>query len=177
MGLYTAGFTDYKTHGFPDGDFNQTILRLKIGVPGLSGSYFNDYINPADNMLNFARKITPDRIITKGDERHDRWRTAAAHVQVGPFSWGIKMITGDPGPYKDRQTYEEDGQEYYKSWGKYDPTKYSNGIQYWGIGPLRFGTDSKQNRHNWQNVKAHDRFDIPHFPMVQGRTKRRYWFW
>jgi len=178
FGLYTAGYTNYKTHGFPDGDFNQTLVSLKIGVPGLSVRYTNDYINPSDNMLNFARKITPDRIITKGDDKHDRWRTAAFHVQVGPVSRGMKVITGDPGPWDDRYVLEdENGQKYYAPHGKYDPLKYSNGILYWGIGPLRFGTDSEQNRHKWQNVKAHDRFDIPHFPMVPGRYKRRYWFW
>jgi hypothetical protein len=178
LGIYTAGFTNYTTHGFPDGDFDQTVLRLKIGVPGLSGSYYNDYINPANSLLAFCRNISPDRIVTKGDAMEDRWRTAAAHVQVGPFSWGTKMITGDPGSRRNRETYEdENGQKYYKAYGKYDPIKYSNGIVYWGIGPFRFGSDSEANRHKWQNENAHKSLGIPFFPMKPGRSKRFYFFW
>jgi hypothetical protein len=108
----------------------------------------------------------------------DRWRTAAAHIQIGPLSFGNKIITGDPGPYDERETYEdENGQKYYKPWGDYDPGKYSHGIFYVGIGPLRIGRNSERIRNYWQNEYAHKPQGIPFFPVIPGKKPRWYWFW
>jgi hypothetical protein len=172
-GLYSASYTDYTMHRMED--FNQTVLRLKWGGPGLNASYYNDYIH--HDKFKFFRKLTPNRIITKGDDKQDRWRTAATHIQVGPLSWGMKVITGDPGPDGYRETYEdENGQKYYKSWGDYDPGKYSHGIQYFGIGPLRIGHNSEGDRNHFQNKIGHKPNNIPFFPKVP-RKPRWYWFW
>jgi hypothetical protein len=97
-------------------------------------------------------------------------------VQAGPFSFGTKIITGDPGPHGKRPTYEENGQEYYAAYGKYDPIKYSNGIRYFGVGPFRLGYDSEDIRHYWQNEKARAPNGIPFFPRKK-RDGRFYFFW
>ncbi|MDR2916030.1 MAG: hypothetical protein LBV74_14595 [Tannerella sp.] len=173
-GLYSASYTDYKMHGMED--FNQTVLRLRFGVPGLSASYYNDYIH--QDKFKFFRKMTPDRIITRGDDKQDRWRTAAAHFQLGPIAVGMKVITGDPGPdgYRNIQEYEN-GQKYYDRNGEYDPGKYSEGILYVGIGPVRIGRNSEKIRNYFQNERAHIPNNIPIFPMIPGKKPRWYWFW
>ena len=173
--IYQASYTNHTMHGMDD--FDQTVLHLKWGVPGLNGNYYNDYIH--EDKFKFWRKIAPDHIVTRGDDKQDRWRTAAAHFQVGPLSFGTKIITGDPGPYGFRTEYEVNGQKYYgpSEDGVYDPSKYSEGIVYVGIGPFRIGRNSEANRQYWQNKYAHKPLGIPYFPKVPGKSKRWYWFW
>ncbi|MDR2914051.1 MAG: hypothetical protein LBV74_04350 [Tannerella sp.] len=173
FGRYSASFTDYTMHGMED--FNQTVLKLRFGGPGLSASYYNDYIHR--DKFKFFRKMTPNRIISKGDDMQDRWRTAAFHIQLGPFSFGTKIITGDPGPYGERKEYTVDGQRYYDKNGEYDPGKYSEGIFYIGVGPFRIGRNSEEIRNYFQNEWAHKPNNIPFFPMIPGKNPRWYWFW
>jgi hypothetical protein len=89
----------------------------------------------------------------------------------------MKVITGDPGPDGGRKTYTVDGQEYYDINGEYDPGKYSHGIFYVGVGPLRIGRNSESIRNYWQNEYAHKPNNIPFFPVIPGKKPRWYWFW
>ena len=168
-GYYSASFTEHTMHGMKD--FNQTVFRLMFGGPIINAMYYNDHID--EETFGIFRDVTPNSIL-KRDTKEDRWRTNSARVNFGPLQFGLDIITGDPGPDGYRRTYTVDGQEYYESWGDYNPSKYSHGIFYGGIGPFKIGRNSEGIRDYFQNQFAHKPRGIPFFPKLP-RPGR--WFW
>ena len=99
----------------------------------------------------------------------DRYRTAAAQINIGPFGIGTNMISGDAGPYRNNRggfMIDENGNKIYLPNNGYNPDKYRMGTFYFKLGPVRVGRNSEQIRHVFQNRFAHDF-------MTGGKT---YWF-
>ncbi|MDR2909922.1 MAG: hypothetical protein LBV47_00940, partial [Bacteroidales bacterium] len=130
----------------------QTTNQYMLGTPFINMKYEND-MKPEG-----LRKYVP--FVPKGDG--DRYRTAAAQINVGPLGIGINLITGDAG--LDREKYL-DGKNYIAN-GEYNPDQYRMGVFYFRAGPFRFGRNSENVRHVFQNRFAHDF-------MTGGETK---WF-
>jgi hypothetical protein len=89
--------------------------------------------------------------VPKGDG--DRWRTAAAQINIGPFGIGTNMITGDPAVGKEKPYTIIDGKETYNGPHAND---YRMGTFYFKFGPFRLGWNSEGNRKVFQNQFAHD---------------------
>ncbi len=134
-----VGSTKYVTPGSPE--FNQRTGHARIGIPGFNIKYENDWF--------FGLPI--------GDGG-DRYRTAGAKIQVGIFSIGVNLFTGDPGlDGEDRPS--ESGTGIHK--GKFvysggNANKYRRGVAYYGFGPIRLSRNSEMIRHGIQNKFAHD---------------------
>jgi hypothetical protein len=94
--------------------------------------------------------------VPKGDG--DRWRTAAAQINIGPFGIGTNMITGDAGDDRSAEGNwaNIDGHKTYIPHGKYNPNNYRMGTFYFKFGSFRLGWDSEGNRKVFQNQFAHD---------------------
>lgn len=131
--------TTFKVSGSED--FNQTTNKIRLGWPGASVSYENDY------MFGLSMPGVP-----KADNG-DRWRTAAAEIEFGFVKIGVNMMTGDPG-LKFKDQVEENG--VYIEQNGYNPDKYRLGLFYVKVGPLTIGRNSEQIRHIFQNKFAHD---------------------
>jgi len=163
---YVVGSTSYVTPGNPE--FNQRTGHMRIGVPGLNLKYENDWF--------FGMPL--------GDGG-DRYRTAAAKIQIGPFDVGINLFTGDPGLSSVDREYPIDPvtrkKTYIKNIKGDDPDKYRAGIGYIGLGPFRFGNDKERKRHKIQNDLIHDKVmggwlgdPSPHFRVLETRKNKRY---
>jgi RHS repeat-associated protein len=120
----------------------QTTNLITFGNPLINIKYENDM------DLGFNMPGVP-----RGDG--DRYRTAAAQINVGPFSVGTNMITGDAG--KDRWSHTEDinGHETYVPYGEYNPNSHRMGTFYFKLGTFRLGWNSEGNRKVFQNQFAH----------------------
>jgi hypothetical protein len=123
----------------------QTTNLFTLGNPLINLKYENDM------DLGFNMPGVP-----RGDG--DRYRTAAAQINFGPFGIGTNIISGDAGPDRwnpDNWT-EIDGHKVYKGHDGYDPNSHRMGTFYFKIGPFRFGKNSENTRKIFQNQFAHD---------------------
>jgi hypothetical protein len=144
------------------GEFSQTTNMITVGIPGLNIQYENDY------MFGFSMPGVP-----KADGG-DRYRTAAVRINAGPFQIGLNMFTGDPGLDPDDRRYEIiNGRKVYIEHNGNDPNSHRAGVFYIGVGPFRFGRNSEQIRHLFQNRIAHGN-KYPWFEVLPGR---RRWYW
>lgn len=148
------------------GDITQTTTMLSIGDPFTNIRYENDYFFNA---------------IGSSADNGDRYRTAAALISVGGVDVGVNLFTGDPGLDGDDRIFPEiEGRETYIIGKKGDdPNKYRAGVFYIGYGPIRFGKNSEQNRHLFQNRIAHDIMmggDSPYFQVDNTRKPKYYWY-
>jgi hypothetical protein len=115
--------------------------------------------NPFVN-IKYENDMKPEGIfrhipfVPKGDG--DRYRTAAAQINIGPFGIGTNMITGDAGPDKAANAKFIDGHWTYTSDDEYDPNNYRMGTFYFRVGSFRFGRNSEKIRSVFQNQFAHD---------------------
>ena len=165
-GLISFGGTTYNSKWSE----KQTTNLITFGSPINNMRYENDMALP--KWLNFVIPLVP-----LGDG--DRYRTAAAQINIGPFVLNTNMITGDAGPYRNNPLYQkkvEGGTVYLENNG-YDPNKYRLGTLSFGVGPFRLGRNSESIRHVLQNKFAHDF-------MTGGKTKwfevlplRPRWYW
>ncbi len=154
-----VGSTTYITPGSPE--FNQRTGHTRIGVPGLNIKYENDYF--------WNIPLTGDG--------GDRYRTAAAKVQVGSVSVGLNLFTGDPGVNGRESEDRPDGHTYYiKNSKGNDPDKYRAGIGYIGIGPFKIGNDTEKRRNNIQNERVHDKIGSPRFTVLDRPNKFYFQF-
>ena len=90
-------------------------------------------------------------------DNDDRYRTAAVSIKRGLFTLQTNLHTGEPG--KKGENIDGDGTKgnpYHFVGGDID--KQHHGILSLGIGPFRFGWDSEDIRHTFQNRLAHDWF-------------------
>ena len=104
----------------------------------------------------------------------------AARINMGGFTIGANIFTGDPGLNKnDRKINPDKGGKY----GLYeanangdDPNKYRAGIGYVGFGPFRVGQNSEKFRNFVQNEALHDNENVrsPYF-LVLNREPTFYW--
>ncbi len=150
---------------FKAGEFSQTTNRITLGDAFTNISYENDYM--------FDIHVLGHYNADNGDE----YRTAAARIKFGSISVGVNLFTGNPGLKGGedgvRKTFEDPefgGRETYvlNELGD-DPDKYRAGVLYVGIGPFRFGRNSEQIRHTYQNRFAHDFLmggDSPYFKVL-----------
>ena len=117
-----------------------SLGRLRFGGPMVNISYDNDYM-----------------FFLPGPDGGDRWRTAAAQIQFGPLSLNVNMFTGNPDVSKidDRYDYTDEADKYYTGLTANNLSMRA-GILSVGFGPFRFGRNSEQIRHVFQNRFAHD---------------------
>ena len=158
------------------------IIKLQSG--DFSLSYENDG-SPFDKTKR-----------VKLGDGHDRWRTAAMRIEIGDFSMGFNLFTGER--YSDSyEKYNTNGAplshdaqvmqniklngnrgfigdfgEKYR-WGLVQEkgTKYRFGGAYIGWKNMRLGTDSEWVRHGIQNILAHTWLSPqPAFEMLPGSS-------
>ena len=150
---YTYGGTTFNSKW----SGKQTTNLHTLGNPFINFKYENDM--PPPKVFSWIP------FVPKGDG--DRYRTAAAQINFGPFGIGVNMITGDAGPYRSGYyKTDENGNKIYEPNNGYNPDNYRMGIFYLRVGPLRFGRNSENIRHIFQNRFAHDF-------ITGGKT---YWF-
>lgn len=151
----------------------QTTNSIILGNFLASAIYENDY------MFNIGKYLFGIPAADNGD----RYRTAAARVNVGPISVGFNIFTGDPGHHKDsRRTFKdpENGKiTYTLNEEGNDPDQYRAGILYLTVGPISVGRNSEQIRHWIQNRFAHDflcQGDSPYFKVLDRPAKNYFYF-
>jgi RHS repeat-associated protein len=121
----------------------QTTNLITVGNPLINLKYEND-MKPEGLF-----KYIP--FVPKGDG--DRYRTAAAQLNFGPFGIGTKMMTGDPMENGTKPFANINGKDTYTGEHAND---YRMGTFYFRIGPFRFGKNSENTRKIFQNQFAHD---------------------
>ncbi|MCC5918046.1 MAG: VCBS repeat-containing protein [Cryomorphaceae bacterium] len=145
FGLYIEGETTYSTSS---GKHNQTIGTKRFGVPGANVKIVNDLWGDGG----------------------DRWRTGGGKLNIGNFSIGVEIKTGDPGKDNDdRESYiANDGKKYYeKNKNGDDPDNIRQGLLFLEFGGIiRIGIDSESVRRQVQDKWIHDRRDEPRFKWV-----------
>jgi RHS repeat-associated protein len=126
----------------------QTTNLMTLGNPLFNVKYEND-MKPTGIFKHIP-------LVPKGDG--DKYRTAAAQINIGPFGIGTNIITGDAGPDRTDPRYhpEIDGHETYVANNGYNPNSHRMGTFYFRIGPFRFGKNSENTRKIFQNQFAHD---------------------
>jgi hypothetical protein len=120
----------------------QTIYMTRLGNPFFNAKYENDM--SLGNIPGLPR----------GDG--DRYRSAAAQINFGPFSIGTNIITGDAGLNRKQKAQFINGHWTYVIDGKDNPNSYRMGTLYFGFGSFRFGGNSEGIRSVFQNQFAHD---------------------
>ena len=165
------GFVGFAGNHYHSGSLSQTTNSITLGNWLCSLTYENDH------MFDIG-KLVPGVLAA---DNGDRYRSAAARMMIGPVSMGVLLFTGDPGyRHDDRRTFadpEANGRETYTlSDQGDDPDRYRAGIAYVGVGPIRFGVNSEQVRHVFQNRFAHDflcKGDSPYFKVL---NRPRQWY-
>jgi hypothetical protein len=116
---------------------------ITLGYPGFNIKYENDMI--PEGIF--------DKIpwVPKGDG--DRWRTAAAQINIGLFGIGTNMMTGDAMENGTKPFDNINGHDTYM--GK-NANDYRMGTLYFRFGPFRIGKNSEGIRKVFQNQFAHD---------------------
>lgn len=144
-----AGCLGVSSTTFWTGDRRQTTNSILIGNQYAQCTYENDY------LFNLTKELIG---IVPADNG-DRYRSAAAKIRIGPVYVGVNLFTGDPGlKDEDRRTeLDANGRETYViNENGDDPDQYRAGLLYIGAGPFRYGYNSEQIRHFFQNRFAHD---------------------
>jgi len=160
-----GGIVNYSGTTFISGETSQTLNSITIGTPFINFKYENDY------MFNAGKYF----IGVPAADGGDRYRTAAARLQLGFLKIGVNLFTGDPGLDKDDRLFPViNGRETYIIGKKGDdPDKYRAGVLYVGIGPMRIGRNSEKIRNTFQNKFAHDFMmggDSPYFKVDKTRN-------
>ena len=129
------------------GGKGQILNKLTLGGPFVNLAYENDYM--------FGLGAPLGRYNADGG---DRWRTAAIGMNFGPFNINLNMFTGDPGFDKNNREYAmiNGHNTYVQNIFGDDPNSHRAGVLSFGFGPFRFGRNSEQIRHIFQNRFAHD---------------------
>lgn len=156
FGGFTHSGTTFRSNGI-----TQTTNMTTVGVLGANMKYENETA-----MFNWVPGV---RNVDGGD----RYRTAAAQIEVGPMVLGMNLHTGMAGVsdlgQPGYQTFEHatSGREWFTGGNIGDPAQ-SNGVVYFGTENFRIGWDNESNRHILQNRVAHDGF-FGVFKRGQGR--------
>jgi len=156
VGLFSGGVvmgSNFYRHS--NSKYNQRTGHVRIGNPLYNIKYEND---------------GPDWWIL-GDGG-DRYRTAAAQINIGVFSVGFNLFTGDPG-LDPEDRLARDG-NYVKNQNGDDPDEYRAGIGYIGIGSFRVGANSETIRHKVQNELVHSRMEDSHYFKKMDEPQRLY---
>jgi RHS repeat-associated protein len=162
---YSYGGTTFNSHW----SGRQTTNLHSFGNLLFNAKYENDAISKG-----LMSKIP---FIPHGDG--DRYRTAAAQINVGPFGIGMNLITGDAGPNRNNPDNIDNinGHDTYVANNGYDPNQYRQGVFYFRAGPFRFGRNSEKIREVFQNRFAHDFMtggDTKWFEVLNLKPK---WWW
>ena len=132
-------------------------------MPGLNAKYANDWF--------FGLPIS---------DNGDRYRTAAAKIQIGPIDIGINLFTGDPGKSGDDRNINRllggSNGQYERNANGDNPDEFRAGVGYIGIGPFRFGNDRESRRHNIQNLLIHNKIGSPWFKILDVPNKFYFQF-
>jgi RHS repeat-associated protein len=142
-----GGVISYSGTRFDSGETSQITHKLTLGIPLGSMEYENDLA-----VVDWLPGIL------KYDEG-DRFRTAAASINMGLFSINTNLFTGDPGQDRGIENIGYtliNGHNTYIANNGYDPNKYRAGVLSFGFGPFRFGRNSEGIRKAFQNQFAHD---------------------
>jgi RHS repeat-associated protein len=144
-----------------------TTNLTTVGNSSFNVKYEND-MEPAGIF-----KYIP--FVPKGDG--DRYRTAAAQINMGPFGIGTNMMTGDPGPMGNKQHESINGHDTYVAHDGYNPNSHRMGIFYFRLGPLRFGKNSENTRKIFQNQFAHDFLTGGQSKWFEVLDLKPQWYW
>jgi RHS repeat-associated protein len=145
----------------------QTTNLMTLGNPLINVKYEND-MEP-QGIFNYIP------LVPKGDG--DRYRTAAAQINVGPFGFGTNMITGDAGPMGNKQYDPINGKDTYIAHDGYNPNSHRMGTFYFKIGPFRFGRNSEGIRKVFQNQFAHDWLTGGQSKWFEVLNLKPRWYW
>jgi hypothetical protein len=145
----------------------QTTNLITVGNSNFNIKYEND-MEPGGifNAIPF---------VPKGDG--DRYQTAAAQINIGPFGIGTNMMTGDPGPTGNKQYDPINGKDTYVAHDGYDPNSHRMGTFYFKIGPFRFGRNSEGIRKVFQNQFAHDFLTGGESKWFEVLNLKSRWYW
>ena len=144
----------------------QTVNMHRFSYGFLNARYKNDAVP------GFPFKYLP--LVPKGDG--DRYRTAAAEINYGPFGFGMYLITGDAG-YELRNNYLDPDGKYYMANNGYDPNSHRMGVFYGKVGPIRVGGNSEGIRHVFQNRFAHDFMTGGDTKWFEVLSLKKRWWW
>jgi RHS repeat-associated protein len=145
----------------------QTTNLITVGNSSYNVKYEND-MKPA-GIFSYIP------FVPKGDG--DRYRTAAAQINIGPFGIGTNMITGDAGPDKNETAEMIDGHLTYVPNNGYNPNSHRMGTFYFKIGPFRFGRNSEGIRKVFQNQFAHDFLTGGQSNWFEVLNLKPLWYW
>jgi hypothetical protein len=165
LGFINYGGTKYTSKDSNGKSTSQTTNTFRLGIPGLNLKYEDDH-----NALGDVFGWLP--WIPKGSG--DKYRTSAAQINIGLFSMGYNLMTGE----NTGSTHEFDGDTYWK-----EQNVHRLGLVYFGFGPMRFGYNSEKTRVKFQNDLIHrpkhlhlwdDLSKNPDYPQYHGT--KFYWY-
>ncbi|RKN76822.1 polymorphic toxin type 23 domain-containing protein [Ulvibacterium marinum] len=174
---YLSGLLSVESKVYNSGETSQTTGTVTIGSPIINAKYENDWFDPG-----LVDKLDPfDILPAELGDGGDRFRTARVDINLGPFSTGFKLGTGDPGldKFERRKNIDFESPDS-GPFGTYrlnpdtgdNPDNIRLGIGYFGIGPFKVGTDSEKLRDLIQNKIVHDRISkSPRFKVIDKESK------
>ena len=171
---YLAGFLSVESKVYNSGETSQTTGTVTLGSPIINVKYENDWFDEG-----LAKKLDPLSILPKNlGDGGDRFRTARVDLTAGFFSTGFRLGTGDPGLIDREILKSSDGTQGPNGTYVLNPRTGDNpdnirlGIVYFGIGPLKYGTDTEGTRKLIQNTIIHDNVsNSPRFKVTDKKAK------
>jgi RHS repeat-associated protein len=157
---YTYGGTTFNSQW----SGKQTTNLMTLGNPLINVKYEND-MKP-QGIFSYIP------FVAKGDG--DRYRTAAAQINIGPLGIGTNMMTGDPMENGLKPFANIDGHDTYTGGHAND---YRTGTFYFKIGPFRFGKNSENTRKIFQNKFAHDFLTGGQSKWFEVLNLKSQWYW
>jgi hypothetical protein len=157
---YTYGGTTFNSKW----SGKQTTNLMTLGNPFVNIKYENDM--KQEGIFSYIP------LVPKGDG--DRYRTAAAQINIGPFGIGTNMITGDPMENGIKPFNNINGKDTYTGERAND---YRMGTFYFKIGPFRFGRNSEGIRNVFQNQFAHDFLTGGQSKWFEVLNLKPRWYW
>lgn len=166
LGLFSYGGLKYTSTDSNGKSTSQTTNIAILGVPGFNIKYEDDH-----NALRDYFSWLPG--IPKGSG--DKYRTSAGQLNIGLFSMGYNLMTGEdtgsthPG---------DDGYDYWN-----EKNVHRLGLVYFGFGPIRFGYNNEKTRVKLQNDWIHKPQDLnlwddlsrdSNYPQYHGT--KSYWY-
>lgn len=153
LGLFSYGGLKYTSTSSNGESTSQTTNIATLGIPGLNIKYEDDH-----NALGDYFSWLPG--IPKGSG--DKYRTSAGQLNIGLFSVGYNLMTGEDDGTGNYHTI--DGYRYHN-----ETNVHRLGLIYFGFGNMRIGYNSEKIRVKLQN-------DLIHKP-GQDKNPNSFYLW